>query len=253
MRAYSFLFGANKWLDYRIILLPKVFQAQAQVDRLTYTLDRFLDSERAFASGVEHLDPELGRIIFVYEKVVALLNDTELIDRVGRKIYRVQGIIFFDLPDRFEFSGPPFDKIYQRMKIETEKSFTLFCTEKKNFTTIVSTNIADGEMYEDELHNLRIKVLEDQAKPDETPSGPSIPAGSATSRNSIPATVIFSAIILVLSFIALALLFKIKDIDRNVVNLKIEKSKLEEQIKDEETQIKVEEMRARMVMLNQQQ
>ena len=102
MQTWPFMLTANRWLDYRIVLLPQFVKNSSQTNALMAIADRCLQNDSGANDPVLIDSPELGKLAVWYEKKVAQVDGRDLIDRAGRQILRVQGIIFRNYPKEFE-------------------------------------------------------------------------------------------------------------------------------------------------------
>jgi hypothetical protein len=127
MQRWPFMLAANPWLDYRIVLKPEFITTPKQMGVLTAIADGGLQGESLdTANVVKHDSPELGSCLIWYEKKAVRTNGKDLMDRAGRPIYRVQGLILRDLSGAPEGLNPADDDALRTMRTMADEAFARF-------------------------------------------------------------------------------------------------------------------------------
>jgi hypothetical protein len=195
MTIYPFLLSANRSLDYRIILLPRFVQNTAEIGSLTRILDGFLQQEASSGEGIRLQDQNLGHLTIWYEKVVGRSGGTEMIDRAGRKIYRIQGFVEHNVNDRSQRTPGEVDALKHRVRAEANAAFELFLGQRASFSAITSNSIEQARDDQD-MKSLYVR-LENLEKKVEVLRGPSQSAPTEAVKIAILATVLIAVVALV--------------------------------------------------------
>lgn len=156
MQKWPFMLTANRWLDYRIVLRPEFIKNATQLDALVSVANRCSQDEGPSDGFKKMESPELGRLIVWYEKLVAKVDGKDLLDHVGRPIFRVQGILFRNYSNESEVGHPIDPQLARRMRTEADAAFAAFRTAKSPIEPVLAVDLAIAEEGRDEKN-----VIED--------------------------------------------------------------------------------------------
>lgn len=184
--------------------MPRFVQSTSEIGALTRILDGFLQEEASSGEGIRLQDKDLGHLTIWYEKVVACSGGAEMIDRAGRKIYRIQGFVEHNVNDRSQLTPVEVDALKHRMRVEANAAFELFQGQRASFSAITSNSIERARDDQD-MKSLygRLEYLEKKVAVFRVPSksAPTVPV-----KIAILATVLIAVVALVVDvWLALSL------------------------------------------------
>lgn len=157
MQKWPFMLTANRWLDYRIVLLPEFIKNAAQLDALVSVANRCSEDEGP-SDGFKRMDsPELGRLIVWYEKLVAKIDGKDLLDHVGRPIFRVQGIIFRNYSNESDVAHLIDPELAQRMRTKADVAFADFGKSRSPIAPVIAVDLATGPKGAHEKNEIEVR------------------------------------------------------------------------------------------------
>src|SRR5262245_33558027 len=133
MGAWPFLMAASREHDYQVVLCPGFLTRAGQTEAFKKKLSSKLRMVTANTVVEQVSDPKLGDVGVAYRVDVAHLNGSELLDRDGRRIHRIYGLVFQrPLPE-----NKTQDMFHQSERIANE-AFARFCAAKNGFEAMRS-------------------------------------------------------------------------------------------------------------------
>jgi hypothetical protein len=184
--------------------LPRFVQSTAEIGSLTRIFDGFLQEEASSGEGIRLQDQNLGHLTIWYEKAVARAGGVEMVDRAGRKIYRIQGFVEHNVNGRSQRTPGEVDALKQRVRAEANAAFESFQGQRTSFRAIMSNSIEQARDDQD-MKSLYVR-LEDLEKKIKVLRGPSQSAPMEAVKIAILATVLIGVVALVVDvWLALSL------------------------------------------------
>ena len=143
---WPFLYAANRSLDYRAVVAPEFLVNRERVEFLIRNIDTEVENGASDKTKVAHLDdPTIGRLTVFYRPHFVAKDGETVLDRHGRQIVRVDGIVFRDavMPDRLRHGT--IEELFGQVNGYLEKNFDEFWGATKGFPTVSSPNFNSYE------------------------------------------------------------------------------------------------------------